>query len=1475
MLLPGGVQKFSSIHLLSKKNRDDFSQKTVLQIAKRAGFLCSFPTCRTPTIGATSDGEGEINIGTAAHICAAAPGGPRYDDKMSQEERSSAKNGIWMCRDHGKAIDSTDPEFTVERLREWKMQAEIDSWRRVLRNEAPNGPAVVIETHLLTRIRSAAKADLKVFQQTAKWPTTSVALTLEVDGFDEPMTTSALAGAVTSLDDLILVAPPGMGKTTTLFQIAESVLANENGAPLIVPLGDWATEGRTVLNSIIERPAFSGISEDEFRTAAKQPGVVLLLDGWNELDADARNRARVQIARLKAELPELGLIVSTRRQALDIPFEGTRVNLMPLSEDQQRQIAIAMRGDAGAKLVDQAWRTVGVRELVTIPLYLAVLLSLPEKKPFPTTKEEVLRHFVSAHEKEAGRMEALHAITQGFQQDYLDGLAVFTTRTANTAITDGDARRSIFETGSLLADTGQITTKPEPGKVLDVLVSNHVLMRSGDAPGYSFQHQQFQEWYASHWVEHMIVREVNDPKGREVLKAEVLNHPAWEEAILFAVERLARGDAQQSAVCGKAIVAAFEVDPILAAEMIFCSTEEVWTQVASTIRGLVARWHTPGKVDRAFRFMLTSGRPEFCDMVWPLITNENEQISLQALRNCRRFRPSVLGKDAEKQIETLPQHARSVLLAEIAWHSGMDGLDLASAIAKNDPSPEVQAAVVSALTWRRADRHMALILRQASDETFDLIVQKGVVTDTEEIDDNELKRGVAAALKRHAATATSAYHGLREILYTQDRADRSAELTEIISTMEIERRQDAGVQLFHEARKRYPSAVLDGLLARVLRGCTLFDGAEDILASAKLSLEDDALLQLALAETHRNDYRAVAAASVLGPQSVGLMIDVLLDVAIRLRDLNGEFDKAISERYHEIQARIAHVPGANLVAAVQSRSDRADNDQMARLAELLSRHFQGDADRGRPFDAEALSAIQALAKDWGHRMLASEKAERRQVASIAVLASHVPDVRLLPLLKRMLDHNLLRYRALREEAEAAGWRNCNAVDGARWPMTYEYKRAFLAIDAPETAALMREYLTDPYFGELAADVLASQWMAANEPPPNKRFFGGVDFSRVGEKRAARATAPTTSSSQAEAIFDAIEVLSADGATEDQKKLATALGTVAVRLPHGQRDATINKLIDMTPRRGRFKLLSNLILSGAEINVGLVANGVAETLDAAKKEPWILTDGYELREWLNLLPFTHCPADSLEVVRSIPEAQRQPSHLEGLVSGLAVMQSEGGEEVLFKLAEEDPRFFHNFQWWDSALKLGTASAALRLIDLIVSVTFDGKLFDNRDWARELSIMIGEFPEVRRYVYGLLKNGVTSQPLSLLARAVAENPDAEGLLLLVDIENNTEKKSVFGWHTVENVVTEHIPVENWSGAYNVVPIPAIDLRLKLLAMTTDGGPADAAARCLNVIDAIRDEHGLPSSETRHPDLTSGKPWPILIPAPYATADYSLAS
>ncbi len=133
-----------------------------------------------------------------------------------------------------------------------------------------------------------------------------------------------------------------------------------------------------------------------------------------------------------------------------------------------------------------------------------------------------------------------------------------------------------------------------------------------------------------------MLASISDFASRDKLRTNVLNLPVWEEVILFASERLARGNREQQKACGAAIMSAIELDPILAAEMIFRSNDAVWAQVDSTIQELVKQWHTPGKVDRALRFMISSGRHEFYDEVWPLITHENDQVHLRALRAGRR-----------------------------------------------------------------------------------------------------------------------------------------------------------------------------------------------------------------------------------------------------------------------------------------------------------------------------------------------------------------------------------------------------------------------------------------------------------------------------------------------------------------------------------------------------------------------------------------------------------------------------------------------------------------------------------------------------------------------------------------------------------------------------------------------------------------------------------------------------------------------
>lgn len=119
-------------------NRDDFSISTKALLANRVGLRCSNPNCRKLTCGANDDLSKITNIGVAAHICAAAKGGPRYNESMSAEERKAPDNGIWLCQNCAKLIDSDTKRYTIELLRAWKQIAEEYAMTEVATNTVGN-----------------------------------------------------------------------------------------------------------------------------------------------------------------------------------------------------------------------------------------------------------------------------------------------------------------------------------------------------------------------------------------------------------------------------------------------------------------------------------------------------------------------------------------------------------------------------------------------------------------------------------------------------------------------------------------------------------------------------------------------------------------------------------------------------------------------------------------------------------------------------------------------------------------------------------------------------------------------------------------------------------------------------------------------------------------------------------------------------------------------------------------------------------------------------------------------------------------------------------------------------------------------------------------------------------------------------------------------------------------------------------------
>ena len=490
--------------------RDDFRKAIVERLAKRAGYLCSNPHCRVLTVGAAQGHDGFVIIGMAAHITAAAAGGPRYDATLSSDRRRDQSNGIWLCQSHGKLVDSDEAYFTVALLREWKTQAEQSSIRAILSGQgAPvNGslkPSAVDQ--LVERIRAAAVADLAGFMRAPGWPSHPIALSLRLTSGDtkRQFNPKTIGAVVSAFNELVIVAAPGTGKTTTLLQIDEAILTGGQSIAVFVPLGEWASQAGSLFESLVERRAFeSTTTAQDLKLLADSGRLILTLDGWNELDEASRKRASIEIKRLKRDFPDVGIIISTRRQALDVPIAAPTVHIDFLSEDQQLELSRALSGARGESLLDHAWRTPGVRELVAIPLYLTALVTRTTDNPFPTTREEIIRLFIDEHEAKTDRADELRRVVLGLHPQMLTALAVEATRASNTTISEARARAAVAQAVAELSEAGQLATRVQPTTILDGLISYHLVVKSSD--GIAFQHQQFQEWYASFEVGRLMIR---------------------------------------------------------------------------------------------------------------------------------------------------------------------------------------------------------------------------------------------------------------------------------------------------------------------------------------------------------------------------------------------------------------------------------------------------------------------------------------------------------------------------------------------------------------------------------------------------------------------------------------------------------------------------------------------------------------------------------------------------------------------------------------------------------------------------------------------------------------------------------------------------------------------------------------------------------------------------------------------------------
>jgi hypothetical protein len=374
--------------------RDDFSLSTKETLAKRVNYHCSNPGCGHPTSGPQEDPTKIINIGVAAHITAASPGGPRFDPLLTPEQRKHVSNGIWLCQRCAKLIDSDEARYTVEKIRRWKESAESKAAEALEKgpkeygtptgSDAPQYATSKESRDLLVREFHAASRPLMAWPRTigdGKW--------IERDEGNLIIERVLSDEASTSL----ILGKPGSGKSALLAHLAMHFV-NEGYATLGIK-ADMLPKAINNLSSLQDHLGLSSLILEAIKQLSGEKVVLILdqLDALSELVDRNSERLNVLLNLIKSisGLPGVHIIASCRR------FEYQNDVRLTTLESEGMDIAPLPWEDVKEILSDSGLHADGLsdelKQLLSVPLHLKILTeirSADTNAPIPPTLHALL-----------------------------------------------------------------------------------------------------------------------------------------------------------------------------------------------------------------------------------------------------------------------------------------------------------------------------------------------------------------------------------------------------------------------------------------------------------------------------------------------------------------------------------------------------------------------------------------------------------------------------------------------------------------------------------------------------------------------------------------------------------------------------------------------------------------------------------------------------------------------------------------------------------------------------------------------------------------------------------------------------------------------------------------------------------------------------------------------------------------------------
>jgi cation transport regulator ChaC len=1392
---------------------------------------------------------------------------------------SNPKKKEWaekVQKDFGYDLHVMSREDIITSLMESR-NASVCSSFLAIDVEIDEASSVVVD-----RIVEAAAAEAATWIAGTPGPLISLNAARIDDAGNDTSDLYTLANTLAALDEgrrLVLEAPAGRGKTTTLAQLAE-MEKGVHGVPFLVDLPAWISSGRPIVEFIAQSPQFQARALDATTLARVKDAVhfSFLLNGWNEIEVSDSVRAGEFLRTLDRSFTSAGIIVATRTHNVQPPLPGARrLRLLQLTRRQRTEYLRQRLGDRARDLAQQLDADPTLDALTRTPLVVSGVTSIfLAGDPIPKTKMGVLD--AVARLMESAPEHSVHLASpplSGFQQLYLGALAAQMTARGAVSVPDADARAIVHTVAQRLYDTHQITPLPAPVDVLTGLCAHHVLERlQYPAIAFRFTHQQFQELYAGVDIKRQLLQIVvrNREDERRDFTATYVNAPAWAEPLRMIAETIgvqvddATAD-QREVQAGRALVEmGAAVDLVFAAELACMCGPLVWRAAGPALTERLRAWHAVTNESHrncALAGMLATGSDDFRDILLPLLSSADQQIRLATYRSWPDMSLRSLGPDWRKELASWAEDARADFVGEMLFHR-FDA-DLA-AFAAADISPKVKQSAVSGLSWRGSDEALTQVLESMDAQTFDSAARGSAGERFPEA----LRPSVLDSLRRaHDASSDPAVR-LRMLMHMAElvEADLDGRIKECLGALPPNELHNLShlVRSALDALREGDTEWVSQWVATQLAGHSLWSPQYwmPYVTGLPDGLVDQHLHRI---ESEHVKYRNIEGlASLLTAHANAALATTLF---LRIRELRRLIDTKPSEAWeHEreslrqMETLFRALPGDVAAVGILSVvSDPNDLRDLSLTANLVSRALRHDELPFEVIDGSVRERLRAYLKAGVATVLQDGGPDRQPLANLAAAIANVGQPEDMTDLVTLVRADLERRNAARDAMSYSNY----------------YVPAIMKVDSGQGEKVLIDLLPEPEYTHVVGQEMSRPFVVK----PASAFDRSMQYDLMW---AARGNAPAPADNErrlryAAALRNEMARLIEERANTQEpgpvtyrlKEFARDLAAIDGR---GSTDVILQVLAlpSQWDEGRRVETVERLLLSGVVLPTDLafsIVDGAAEKMKnygAQNGNDWVL------RRALCLCPFIDDPAKGIQKIRDVLATQMLALYqLPDLVIALGESRCEGAVDLLRELASSPDAFKEFADTWPGAVaKLGTSAARDLLLSFvdpdIPSLTTEPRIDRDDTLVWRISELAKNDAKVEARLRELSQRDLSPLKRHLLSRVLSQMQTAEALLANLNLIDDGLPSPVprGTWEQFEAAFVQRRPSDRMENAFTLEASASNEVRARLFDMAVhDARRRRAAFSLLGHVEKWRLEHGRPTGEPRHPAFGSTDPWPPLEP------------